>query len=648
MTVLASAPAAPSPSPRHAAEPKSDHPRIAHRPALDGLRGLAVAGVLLYHGGHLSGGFLGVDLFFVLSGYLITALLLVEARDRKHINLGQFWLRRARRLLPAIFAVLLAIALYSRIVADPTQWTAIRGDGLATLFYVANWHTIFGGMAYGADVAARSPLEHTWSLAIEEQFYVIWPLVVAGVLAIRRTPGAVLWAAAAVTAVGTAMLIGLSLAGVSQNTLYLGTHTRMPAIGIGAMVAAYEASRPQGLSIKVRRWIELAGPAVLVMLLVGWTQFDLHDQFLYRGGLTLSGVLVGLLIWGVIQPDDTTLGRVLSVRPLCALGLISYGLYLWHWPIFLLLDEARTGISGWPLFVLRVAVSLAIAWVSYRFLEQPIRRSSWGGLRVTTFAGFAAAVAALALVASAVGAPPGVFAGANGGPTFTAAPGQTPTLALYGDSVAYLLGRDGITPKVKDLGVSLYNSGRLGCEPLGGVTDARDDNQVPIWSGSWQNCLDKLPFGDGKARPVDVAVLLFGGVQWDAKIDGTWRSPCEPEYQSLYRDRIGEAVRLIQGRNTPVVVIKPPPVVSDILRDKKGLTDGVARAACSWEALAPVLARPGVHVVDLDAHLCDPKGQCDKDHTDADNRFDGIHFEGDDAVRVARWLIPAVLKAAKG
>src|SRR4051812_6861433 len=427
MTVLASAPAAPTPDPNRAATPKHDHPRIAHRPALDGLRGLAVAGVLLYHGGHLSGGFLGVDLFFVLSGYLITALLLVEARDRKHINLGQFWLRRARRLLPAIFAVLLAIAIYSRLVADPTQWTVIRGDGLATLFYVANWHTIFGGMAYGADVAARSPLEHTWSLAIEEQFYVIWPLVVAGVLAIRRTPGAVLWAAAAVTAVGTAMLIGLSLAGGSQNTLYLGTHTPMPAIGIGALVAAHEASPPPGPSIKVRRWIELAGPAVLVLLLVGWTQFDLHDQFLYRGGLTLSGVLVGLLIWGVIQPDDTTLGRVLSVRPLCALGLISYGLYLWHWPIFLLLDEARTGISGWPLFVLRVAVSLAIAWVSYRFLEQPIRRSSWGGLRVTTFAGFAAAVAALALVASAVGAPPGVFAGANGGPTFTAAPGQTPT-----------------------------------------------------------------------------------------------------------------------------------------------------------------------------------------------------------------------------
>jgi hypothetical protein len=392
----------------------------------------------------------------------------------------------------------------------------------------------------------------------------------------------------------------------------------------------------------------MAGPAVLVLLLVGWSQFDLHDQFLYRGGLTLSGLLVGVLIWGVIQPDRTALGQILSLRPLRALGLISYGLYLWHWPIFLLLDADRTGFDGWTLFGVRVAASLAVAYASYRLLEQPIRRSSWGGLRVVRYSGIAAAVAAVALVASAVGAPPGVFDGADKGPTFTAAPGSTPTLAMYGDSVAFLLGRDGITPKVSQLGVSLYNSGRLGCEPLGGVTRARDDNQVPIWEGSWQDCLDKLPFGDGKVRHVDVAVLLFGGVQWDAKIDGTWRSPCDPEYQDLYRERVGRAVELIQGRNTPVVIVKPPPVVSDILRDKKGLTDGVARAACTWEALAPVLARPGVHVVDLDAHLCDPKGHCDKDHTDADNRFDGIHFEGDDAVRVARWLIPEVLEAAKG
>src|SRR5437762_2587142 len=159
-----------------------DPPRLNHQPALDGLRGLAVAAVLLFHGDHLRGGFLGVDAFFVLSGFLITSLLLTEARDRGGIALGAFWARRARRLLPALACVLAAVALYAWLLAKPDELATIRGDALATIGYFANWRSIFTSRDYWALFRSPSPLEHTWSLAIEEQFYLAWPLVVAALV----------------------------------------------------------------------------------------------------------------------------------------------------------------------------------------------------------------------------------------------------------------------------------------------------------------------------------------------------------------------------------------------------------------------------------------------------------------------------------
>src|SRR6267154_666947 len=167
--------------PRAAEEPRQ-HARLTHQPALDGLRGLAVAGVLLFHGGHLAGGFLGVDAFFVLSGFLITSLLLAEAHARGRIALGAFWMRRARRLRPALVCVLAAVAVYARLLAKPDELSTIRGDALATIGYFANWRAIFTSHDYWSLFRSPSPLNHTWSLAIEEQFYVVWPLLVAAIV----------------------------------------------------------------------------------------------------------------------------------------------------------------------------------------------------------------------------------------------------------------------------------------------------------------------------------------------------------------------------------------------------------------------------------------------------------------------------------
>src|SRR5260221_6961507 len=194
-------PPSPSTSPsRHDVSPfagVSPHPaRLTHQPALDGLRGLAVAGVLLFHGGHLTGGFLGVDAFFVLSGFLITSLLLAEAGDRGGIALGAFWARRARRLLPALACVLAAVAVYAVLYAKADDLATIRGDALATIGYFANWRAIFTSPDYWAMFRNQSPLDHTWSLALEEQFYLVWPLIAAvgvrgcsGRVASRRVRG---------------------------------------------------------------------------------------------------------------------------------------------------------------------------------------------------------------------------------------------------------------------------------------------------------------------------------------------------------------------------------------------------------------------------------------------------------------------------
>jgi peptidoglycan/LPS O-acetylase OafA/YrhL len=162
---------------------------IRHVTALDGLRGVAVAGVLLFHAGHLAGGYLGVDLFFVLSGYLITSLLLAERQATGTVALKAFWGRRARRLLPALALMLLAVALYARLIAQPSDLHQIRMDALATIAYVANWRDVLTHFSYWSLFTAPSPLQHTWSLAIEEQFYIVWPLVVLAVATAARRRG---------------------------------------------------------------------------------------------------------------------------------------------------------------------------------------------------------------------------------------------------------------------------------------------------------------------------------------------------------------------------------------------------------------------------------------------------------------------------
>ena len=355
---------------------------IPHVPALDGLRGIAVAGVLLFHAGRLTGGYLGVDLFFVISGFLITSLLLAETRAACSIGLGSFWARRARRLLPALGGVLVGVALYAVVFAEASELGRIRGYGVATIGYVANWRSILARQDYWALFQAPSPLEHTWSLAIEEQFYLVWPLVFVGLLVWwkRDTPEAVLVTALMGAAASTAIMFALYDSG-NPSRVYFGTDARATGVLLGAALAAALVVRHPARSRVGRLSIQVAGVVGVVVLAVAWTRLDGQSPRLYRGGFALCAVAAVAVIAAVTRPRSGLMARAMSFGPLCLLGIISYGVYLWHWPVYITLNSARTGVSGWPLFLIQLVVTLVIATASFVWLEQPIREGVFSARR---------------------------------------------------------------------------------------------------------------------------------------------------------------------------------------------------------------------------------------------------------------------------
>ena len=364
---------------------------IAHIRALDGLRGVAVLAVVVFHFAPdlAPGGFLGVDVFFVLSGFLITSLLVTEVEGTGTLRLGTFWSRRARRLFPALLLLLLAVGLYAYLYADPLEVRSIRDDGLAALFYVANWRFIASDQSYveqfvGAD---PSPLRHTWSLAIEEQYYLLWPLVVMGLgVAWARIRGAtsgrslrgVVVVACVLIALGSSLLMAvIHQPGDDPSRVHYGTDTRAHLWLLGSALGALTAGALTVSSAIGRRALVVGGVVAAGVLVVLFGVVDASDTWLYEGGYAVFGLLVVAVIASAGQPGRHPVAWVLSTRPLVALGLISYGVYLWHWPITVWVDEASTGgLDGPALFALRSALTLAISIASYYLVEQPIRRGA--------------------------------------------------------------------------------------------------------------------------------------------------------------------------------------------------------------------------------------------------------------------------------
>ncbi|MEV6965207.1 acyltransferase family protein [Hamadaea sp. NPDC051192] len=773
---------------------------VRYQPPLDGVRALAVLAVLLFHAGvrQLPGGFLGVDAFFVLSGFLITSLLLGELQRTGGIALGAFWMRRARRLLPALLATLVVVALLARTLAGGEELALVRGDALATLAYVANWRMIYRGTDYFAQNAAPSPLQHTWSLGIEEQFYLCWPVIAIAVIvfaprltrrartylarpphtrwmrrtrprwahpaptrlerptqpraarrtqprtasrtpirwrrptqtrlasptptslerptrpdAARRTqtswtrpahtrstrPAHTRWArttpagpaheeagprqASRTQRFGRGILLALVLAGALASAItaallyregdvgraYFGTDTRAQALFIGCALALVLSGREPGFRRRGQRISGVAAALGLVVTGFLWAYADGTQAWLYRGGLTLGALGVVAVLWHVSVVPAGTLSRVLSVAPLVMIGQISYGLYLWHWPLFQLLDADRTGVTGTRLIMLRLAVVLAVAIASYWLIERPVRR---GVRRPAWFAGrraaMASALAVTVLVAGTVAAvmsgtrpatvtaaaPVVVFpsgatsAGASAahGPMTRAGrkPGGQPRITILGDSVAWTVGT--YLPEHPGLTVTTRAIQGCGIALLPDIlTQGSPHTNYPNcehWPDRWRSAI--------RLDDPDVAVILLN--RWelmDRRIQGGYQHVGQPAFDTYLSGQLTEGISIAKSRGAQIVLLTAAYTRRSERPDGGLYPEDEPIRVDAWNHLlqATALRFPGqVSVLDLNAVTC-PGGRFAWDVGGLRIRSDGLHFTPPGVQQViAPWLLPQVARIA--
>ncbi len=646
-------------------------------PALDGIRAVAVLGVMLYHGGAplASGGFLGVNMFFVLSGFLITSILLGEWAHQLTIRLGHFWARRARRLLPALLLLLIGVAAYARFFATPGEFAGLRLDSLATLFYVANWHFILGGTSYFSAAAQPSPLSHMWSLAIEEQFYIVWPPVVLLLLHFGRRlrPS---WrlvpvlAASVLGALASAAYMRWSFFhGASVTRLYEGTDTRCQDILVGAALATGMAIwarrrrsvplpvpdlndieltrvhpsagtaglgtpaptrrdilRRRGPSIKpitawelstatVRMATQVAGWAALTFLILLWDRLSGPTGFLFGGGELVVAVAVAVVLFAVVTAQGGSLARALANPLFVYLGKISYGLYLWHFPLFLLLDAGRMHLYGLPLLTVRIGVTVVVATASYYLVELPIRQrrivtlAEWRGWLATSgaFLVVVAVTVAATLPSAAEAAGPSL-------PFGTVSTGPPVRVAILGDSVAWRLGFALLADQPEQAyDVDIDNGAIVGCGVVRstlymahGVPDPvvpQCNTSAPAssqWPAQWAGNIDEF-------RP-DVVVILAG--RWevmDRQIAGQWTHIGEPDFDAVLRRSLEQAVRVASSRGADVVMMTAP--CFDTGEQPNGLPwpeDSATRLAAYNSMVRTVAAEypATVRVEDFDAMVC--------------------------------------------
>jgi peptidoglycan/LPS O-acetylase OafA/YrhL len=375
---------------------------LEYRPYLDGLRGIAVLLVFVFHAARpgLPGGFIGVDIFFVLSGYLITRILLSQHQRSGRIRVADFYARRIRRLMPAVILVVLVVVLREVVWGDILETATRLRDAIATLFYVENWNLIYQADQYFEASLSPSPLRHAWSLSIEEQFYLVWPLVVIVVLwATRRRLGrsaAIVLGAVALSAVAMAVLYEPGLV----TRAYYGTETRVQQPLLGAALAFLVMRFGGEGKSDLRPWVWPAvAAASLGALLVAARLLTGESEFYYRGGSTLVALLAVILVLALERSPSQWISRALGWNPLKQLGRISYGFYLWHWPIIIWLAVPE-GFDFWERRVVNLAqfgLTLALSIASFILLESPIRDRTIRLGRLTSPATIAVGLGTLAV-----------------------------------------------------------------------------------------------------------------------------------------------------------------------------------------------------------------------------------------------------------
>jgi len=576
----------------------------------------------------------------VLSGFLITSLLVTEQRARGAIDLGRFWVRRARRLLPALFLTVVGIGLLMLWLTPQAQRAGFRGDGVSTLLYAANWHAMLDSTSYWDMFGQPSPFDHMWSLAIEEQFYVVWPLLALLVLRRRGDPRR-LGMVALVGAAVSFLLLWASWNGGDTNRAYFSTDTRIGPTLLGAAMAVVAVGRPRRAG-RPAAALELLGVLALGWMAVCMVAIDGVGPSYYHGGLAsfaVATLVVIHVVTGGPPGRPGLLGRAIAWRPLAWLGTISYGVYLWHWPVIVYLTPDRAHIRGLPLDALRVVVTLAVAIASFRFVEQPIRRGALRGrLLWRGFLGAFAVSLVVVLLATAgtpqasfIARPRGTVLGVDNDYLHVPAsvPAGTPKLLLVGDSGPAHLG-----PELVDVGedadVAVAFSSQILCsvvyaDDVGRRPDGTVEERQPCPEDPedlWADIVDEYD--------PDVVVYYLanvGGIDHE-RVDGKWVWDCDPAYDRYLDGAIGDLVELLGRRGARVVIATSPYVAIP------EATSG-QRVDCRNATYRRVAAaHPGAGIVDLNRFVANVI-----DTTDVEMFADPVHLSDEGARRASVWIL---------
>lgn len=657
---------------------KSPGPReLGYMPALDGVRAVGVLAVMAYHGGlsFIPGGFFALDTFFVLSGFLITTLLVREHRSTGGIALRAFWARRARRLLPALFVVVLAVVLYGRFIAAPGSFPDMRIDAISSMFYFANWHFIASNQNYFIASGPVSPLLPTWSLAIEEQFYIVWPIVVLLILGTRRhskNRTKSLWVLLAVTSTG-ALASAVEMAmlfhpGSDATRLYFGTDTHGQSLLVGAAlacaVALWRQRRGEYVTSRAgRRALGAAGLTGIGVYAWGWSHIQWDQEIVYKGGFAVASIAAALVLADVVLDPSGVISRVLSIAPLRYLGTISYGIYLWHFPLDILLDESRVRLGGYPLFAVRSVAAIAVATVSYFVLERPIRSGSFFRqlrARIVTPIAVIATVTAVfsitALPATAAPldapkpAPAPVYGASHHLPEadLTRYLRSRVRVLVVGDSVALTLAQ-GLFYGEGPYHLNIYDEGILGCGIAVGpdyldhgvvtasgapcTTDA-SAHQCSVFAGShFVPCQSWTVAWSDWVRELRPNVVVLAAGRWEM-VDriapwGQWTNILHPAFANYLKQQIELAVHIATAGGAKMVLETAPCSMSGEQPDGAPWPQDSQTRLNAYNDLVRQVASEfpfSVTVQDLDAVVC-PGGRYEADlHGVPIRTADGVHF----------------------
>ena len=647
------------------------NPPRGYRPALDGLRALAVLAVIAYHLGYrwAKGGFLGVDLFFVLSGYLITSILVDELTATHRIDFLNFWAHRIKRLLPALLILLATIALATRVLLPETDWPFREADLLWALFYAANWHFILSQQDYFAQFVGESALRHLWSLAIEEQFYLVWPIV----LAVLGLGNIVRWRTVAIfggAALASAVSMFLFDQYVSQSRAYYGTDARAQELLIGALLCIAMRLIPS-IARPAPRVAMVAGTAAFGVVLLAFVLLPDSSRIYYVGGAFAFSVLVALVLWTVELHPGQPMAAGLSWFIPRWIGQISYGLYLWHWPAIVLTPRLVQQILGphadvllagsTKLNLLRLAVTFAAATASFYLVERPIRRMRHQGrltnLRVALAVppALAAMTALVLLVGQVPASDIALVQHVSDCPDNNfvclvshAGPADSPVMVLMGDSVA-----KSMDPAFVQIAAArkwtYIMAARNGCSMIQRwvSSDTEPGTRRPGWDACY-NVLPEVYNSVLAARPNLIVAtdrwLLAGSLDDSGKL----LYPGSPEHLADTERRLADWARKMTATGSKLVLIHLLPIGRPIdCANSQFASSAPCQQKVSDDTLTPkynavmddvAASFPGVvSTVDIQDVVC-PNGVCPPKIDGIWIRSDGLHF----TIPGAQWLAPAL------